>query len=243
MRGSIAKCPVLLPGQECWLLWGSSHLLSWLQSYTFLPLLVQESGPSLLPVSFSPAVILGDAEPHVDSPLRPWHLLLVFPTALDTLLHPGLLVPWSPPHSQDPQERFHVWMWELLTMIASFQLCCSISGNYSLYTSNLPGSQLLFFLPVHQLPLLFTSFLRVLVPTVHHTHPSLKVFLKAEVITLSFSEKKFYFLWELTKMGVINKQSCVCPPFLLLQYLLRKYKVCSTSHPFFCRQMAFPDES
>lgn len=102
-------------------------------------------------------------------------------------------------------------------MIASFPLCCSISDSYSLTTSNLPGSQLLFFLPVHQLPLLFTSFLRVLDTTVHHTQPSLQVFLKAGVITLSFSEKKVYFLWELTKMGVINKQSYICPPFLLLK--------------------------
>ena len=73
--------------------------MSWLQSYTSLLLHVQEAGPSLLPVSSFPAVILGDAETHVDSPLRPWRLLLVFPTALDTLLHPSLLVLWSPPHS------------------------------------------------------------------------------------------------------------------------------------------------
>lgn len=98
-------------------------------------------------------------------------------------------------------------------MIASFQLFCSISHSYSLNMSNLPGSQLLFFLPVHQLPLLFTSFPRVLDPTVHHTQPSLKVLLKAKAITVSFSEKKFYFLWELTKMGVINKAAFAHPSF------------------------------
>ena len=71
VRGSIAECPVLLPGNECWLLWGSSHLLSWLQSYTPLLLLGQEAGPALLPVSSSSAVIPGDAEAHMDCPLRP----------------------------------------------------------------------------------------------------------------------------------------------------------------------------
>lgn len=101
---------------------------------------------------------------------------------------------------------------ELLTMTPSFQLCCSISGNYSLYTSNLPGSSAALLSPSPSAAfLLFTSFLRVLIPSLFIIHPSLlEVFLKAEVITLS-SQKKFYFLWELTKMDVTNSWEC-CPP-------------------------------
>ena len=55
---------------------------------------VREFGPALLPVCSTPAIILGDAEVPVVGPLLPWYQLLVFPAALETLLHPGLLAPW-----------------------------------------------------------------------------------------------------------------------------------------------------
>ena len=106
--------------------------------------------------------------------------------------------------------------------------------------SNLPGSQLLFFLPVHQLPLLFTS-------KGPRSHGSSYTTL-SESISEGQGNHRFLLrkkvLFSLgTHQDGCHQQSCICPPFLLLKYLLRKYKVCSTSHPLFCRQMAFPNES
>lgn len=115
---------------------------------------VQELGLSLSPVCFTLAVLLGGIRVHTSVPPLPWFLPLIFPAAPEASPPPGLWAPWLHPHSQDLQVFFHFWKCGLLTMTASFLLCCSYKrlilqphpGFLVLICSAVPPSRLASFL-------------------------------------------------------------------------------------------------
>lgn len=105
-----------------------------------------------------------------------------------------------------------------LTMIASFLLCCFINDIYSLTSSNLPSSRPLCFLPIHQLPLIFTSFL--MGPRSHGpSHTTLSASISESQgehtgITLSFSEKRLIFFGNSPRrVSSTNKAAFAHPSF------------------------------